>query len=86
MINNLMLFISAGVLSFDDNTVSMTETNLFGLGLTSEDIDARLIYLESIGTELSIIDIRGNDSRTSASDEAVASLVNIYNNEIWEDE
>lgn len=68
------------------SNIPMNETNLFGLGLSSANIDARLIYLESIGTEFSIIDIRGNDPRTSASDAAVDSLINTYENEIWEDE
>ena len=75
-------FGSSGVLS----NVPMDETNLFGLGLASSNIDARLIYLESIGTTHSIIDIRGNNPRTSASDIAVDSLINTYENEIWEDE
>ena len=67
----------------------MDETDLRDLGLPSngaDGIDARLIYLESIGTTGQIIDIRGNDPRTSASDVAVESLVNTYNNELWEDE
>lgn len=64
----------------------MNETDLRDLGLTSMDIDERLIYLESIGTTGQIIDIRGNDPRTFVSDVAVESLVNMYNNEIWEDE
>jgi len=89
MFNNLFYNISPGVFqsAIDPDVITpMNETNLKDLGLTSADIDERLIYLESIGTNLSIIDIRGNDPRTSASDEAVESLINTYNNEIWEDE
>jgi len=87
MFNNLFIGISIGIVqSSGANTIPMEQTNLNGLGLSSANIDARLIYLESIGTNLSIIDIRGNDPRTSASDAAVESLVNTYNNEIWEDE
>ena len=55
-------------------TPPMGETNLLDEGLSSLSIDARLIYLASIGTTDVTIDIRGNDERTSASDAAVATL------------
>lgn len=59
--------------------------DLRNLGLSSASIDAHLIHLASIGTVLQIIDIRGNQPRTSASDAAVETLIN-NENELWEDE
>ena len=69
----------------EDDTPAMTETNLLDQGLTSSSIDERLIYLESIGTTGQVIDIRGNDARTSASDDAVTSLTTTLNNILLED-
>lgn len=59
--------------------------DLRNLGLSSSAIDTHLIYLASIGTALQIIDIRGNDPRTSASDAAVATLID-NDNALLEDE
>jgi hypothetical protein len=52
----------------------MSETNLADLGLSSSNIDDRLIYLYSIGTTGKLISIYGNDARTSASDAAFTGL------------
>lgn len=67
--------ISPGVLSAPGTSIPLDQTDLSGLGLSSEDIDARLIYLAAIPTLNETIDIRGNDPRTSASDAAVLTLV-----------
>ena len=64
----------------------LEETNLADMGLSSTNIDERLIYLYSIGTTGQIIKIYGNDPRTSASDEAYAGLTTApLNNYIIED-
>ena len=54
-------------------------------GYTSTQIDDLLIRLANDGVSYQIIDIRGNDLRTSASDAAVITLLNNIC-EIWEDE
>jgi len=64
-----------GSASSSDSTPAMSEINLLDEGLSSSNIDARLIYLASIGTTDVTIDIKGNDDRTSASDAAVATLL-----------
>jgi len=77
MFNNLFYNISPGIFqaAVDPDVVTpMNEVNLANLGLTSADIDERLIYLYSIGTTEELISIYGNDPRTSASDEAFAGL------------
>lgn len=56
------------------NVPPMNETNLANLGLTSEDIDARLNYLSTLGLTDITIYIGGNSPRTSASDTAVLIL------------
>ena len=65
--------------------VPMTETNLADMGFSSTNIDARLIYLASIGTTGQTIKIYGNDPRTSASDAAVLELTTTLNNHLIED-
>lgn len=80
-----LVFVSGKwVQSRKNSTVPMTETNLKNLGLSSENIDARLIFLASIGITLQLIDIRGNESRTSASDAAVSKLIDILDNLLFE--
>lgn len=64
-----------GSVQSSGSTPPMGETNLLDEGLSSSSIDARLIYLASIGTTEVTIDIKGNDARTSASDAAVATLL-----------
>jgi len=54
----------------------MNETNLTDLGYSSATIDARLIYLATLGLTDTIIYLYGNDARTSASDAAVLILTN----------
>lgn len=55
-------------------------------GLSSAGIDALLIGWAAEGVSFKIIDIRGNERRTSASDAAVIQLTTTLNNELWEDE
>ena len=55
-------------------SIPMDATYLYGYGLSSENIDTRLIYLAGIPTLNTTIDIRGNSPRTIASDAAVVTL------------
>lgn len=58
-----------------EEDIPLDETNLLDKGLSSNQIDNRLIYLAGIPTINALIDIRGNEPRTSASDAAVLTLV-----------
>jgi len=56
--------------------VPMNETDLTDLGYSSATIDARLIYLATLGLTDMTIYLYGNEPRTSASDAAVLTLIN----------
>lgn len=86
MINNLFYSVSIGVLLQDTGTsIPMEQTDLRDLGLSSSDIDERLIYLASIDTTGEFILIYGNDPRTSASNAAYTELTTTLNNFVIED-
>lgn len=73
-IDAITIGITVDYVSVSSTTLPLSETDFRNLGLSSEDVDARLNYLYSIGTQDVIIYIGGNDPRTSASDVAVTGL------------
>lgn len=79
-----VLFIEKVFVYDNDYPSAYLNTNLLDLRLSSQIIDERLAYWESIDITGAIIDIRGNELRTPISDNAFATL--ILTNEIWEDD
>ena len=67
------------------SSIPMSQTDLSDLGLTSSQIDTRLIYLAMLGLSEQTIDIRGNFPRTAASDAAMSTLTVTQDNEVLED-
>lgn len=61
----------------DEDFIPMSETNLFGKNLSSDDIDTRLIYLSGTVYE-GEVDVRGNENPTSTSAAARQTLYDNY--------